>query len=102
MVRGDRSPFVCETSIFAEMAAIISRITRENRARKDRLAQEISSAKCNYLLEEFPDRYVPEKHNKYLKNRSGHYFFSDYFLRKSILANFLAYSLNAKAHSVKS
>ena len=32
----------------------------------------------------------------------GHYFFSDYFLRKSILANFLAYSLNAKALSVKS
>ena len=52
------------------MAAIISRITRENRARKERMGKEVSIAKCTYHLEEFPERFVPAKHNKYLKNRN--------------------------------
>ena len=52
------------------MAAIISRITRENRARKERMGKEVSIAKCTYHLDEFPERFVPAKHNKYLKNRN--------------------------------
>ena len=52
------------------MAAIISRITRENRARKEQMGKEVSIAKCTYHLEPFPVRFEASKHNKYLKNRN--------------------------------
>ena len=46
------------------MAAIIARITREKRERDLRLTKEISSSKSNYILKQFPKKYVPEIENK--------------------------------------
>ncbi len=51
------------------MAAIISRITREQRERKVRLQREIPIYKSNYILPEFGDRYNPKEANKYMKRR---------------------------------
>ena len=46
------------------MAAIIARMTREKRARDLRLTKEISTSKSNYILKQFPTRFVPEIDNK--------------------------------------
>lgn len=46
------------------MAAIIAKLTRENRERKLRLAKVIPIWKSNYELEAFDDRFDPAKHNK--------------------------------------
>lgn len=46
------------------MAAIIAKLTRENRERKLRLAKVIPIWKSNYELEPFDDHFIPAKHNK--------------------------------------
>ncbi len=51
------------------MAAIISRITRENRLREKRLLKEIPINKSNYILPEFGDHYNPTEENSCLRRK---------------------------------
>ena len=46
------------------MAAIIARLARQQRERKERLKRELPSRKSNYVLPEFPERFVVERDNK--------------------------------------
>ena len=46
------------------MAAIIARLARQQRERKERLKRELPSRKSNYELPEFPERFVVERDNK--------------------------------------
>ena len=49
------------------MAAIIARLARQQRERKERLKRELPSRKSNYELPEFPERFVVERDNKVTK-----------------------------------
>jgi len=49
------------------MAAIIAQMTRANRERKKNKCFEIVIGKCMYEIGPFPERYEPEKHDKYLR-----------------------------------
>ena len=46
------------------MAAIIARITRENRERILKRRHYVNSSKSVYALKAFPDRFDPKIHNK--------------------------------------
>ncbi len=51
------------------MAAIIAKITRENRERKIRIKKTLPINKSNYKLPPFKEAFCPEIDNKYLFRR---------------------------------
>ena len=46
------------------MAAIIARLARQQRERKERLKRELPARKSNVELTEFPERFEVERDNK--------------------------------------
>ena len=46
------------------MAAVIARISRQNRERKARLLSELPPSKSNYTLDPFPRKFEPSRDNK--------------------------------------
>ena len=53
------------------MASIIAQLVEANRARKKRQREtrEVFADKCVYMIPPFDPCFVPEKHNKYLRNK---------------------------------
>ena len=58
------------------MAAIIARLARQQRERKERLKRELPARKSNVELTEFPERFEVERDNKVMNSQ---YFENSHF-----------------------
>ena len=84
------------------MAALIARISRQNRERKLRLREELPTSKSNYVLVPFDKNFVPSRDNNVsFKTKPIYISFKVYLVSINSITYFLQYLLRHKSISHK-